>query len=164
MPSSALNPATPRAFVYARVLGYLIYFIAFFLPACRPAGIGSTGGAPDAYQGYFCAWITLINTLNKEVWLSKDFLAILSGWINPLLLFYVAFLFSPRKLRAARRVIALAIALFIVGTWIYFALAALVPLIGHVLWIAGILLILAGEAASAKPAPIPAGMPELPKP
>jgi hypothetical protein len=164
MSSSALNQGTPRAFVYARVLGYLVYLVAFFLPACRAAGNGPTGGATDAYQGYFCAWITLINTLNKEVWLSKDFLAILSGWINPLLLFYVAFLFAPKKLRAARRVIVVAIALFIIGTWIYFALASLVPLVGHFLWIAGMLLILAGEAAPSKPALADAGIPEVPKP
>jgi hypothetical protein len=34
---------------------------------------------------------------------------------------------------------------FIAGTWVLFAIIPLVPLIGHVLWIAGILLILAGE-------------------
>jgi hypothetical protein len=37
------------------------------------------------------------------------------------------------------------IVLFIAATWVFFHLYPMVPLIGHVLWIAGILLILAGE-------------------
>jgi uncharacterized membrane protein YraQ (UPF0718 family) len=78
------------------------------------------------------------------VWHSKDCLAILSGWINPLMLLYVASLFS-RRLRLFRRIVAILAALFIVGTWVYFYLASMAPLIGHWLWIAGILLILASE-------------------
>jgi len=140
MPSSSINNSTPSMLRYARILGYVVFLAAFFLPAVRQPG------SKDALRGSLCAWITLINTLNRDVWHSKDFLAILSGWINPLMLLFVASLFS-RKLRSFRRAIAAVVALFIVGTWVYFYLEPLVPLVGHVLWIAGIVLIVAGEVA-----------------
>jgi MFS family permease len=136
--NTAIRTATPRTLRYARILGYLVFLAAFFLPAVREPG------SKDTFRGSFCAWITLINTFNRDVWHSKDCLAILSGWINPLMLLYVASLFS-RRLRLFRRIVAILAALFIVGTWVYFYLASMAPLIGHWLWIAGILLILASE-------------------
>jgi hypothetical protein len=146
MPAGNLNSSPSRAFLYLRLAGYFVYLVAFFLPACRQP---SQAGTHEGYVGYFCAWVTIINTLNREIWRTKDALAVLSGWINPLMLLYVAFLFS-KKLRAARRSIAALIVLFILDTWIYFYLAPMTPLIGHFLWIAGILMILAGEAASPR--------------
>jgi hypothetical protein len=143
--------AMPRILLAVRILGYFLFVGAFFLPAVRTVAAPGTG-APDSYQGSFCAWITLLNTLNAQTWHSKDFLAILSGWINPLMILYVAFLFS-RKLRYARRVIAGLVILYMAGTWVYFYLTPLVPLIGHVLWILGILMILAPETVSARQAP-----------
>ena len=153
--------ATPRPVLVARILGYFVFLVAFFLPACRQMATPGAGD-PDVYKGYFCAWVTLINTLNKDVWRSKEFLAILSGWINPLMLLYVAFVFSPR-LRRARRAIAVLVALFLAGTWTYFALAPLTPLIGHFLWVAGIVLIMAGEWLPGPRHPIAAGR-RLPNP
>jgi hypothetical protein len=151
MPTNSFNTANQianrRALRYARILGYLVFLAAFFVPAVREPG------SKDAFRGSFCAWITLINTFNREVWHSKDFLAILSGWINPLMLLFIASLFS-RRLRIFRRVVAVLIALFILGTWVYFYLASMVPLIGHVLWIAGILMILAGEVLGKREAPV----------
>ena len=143
MSLSAHVAATPRGVSAARLAGYVVFLVAFFVPACRqPATPGM--GSLDSYVGYFCAWVTLVNTFNGDLWRSKDFLAILSGWINPLMLLYVAFMFSS-KLRVARRAIAVLVALFLVGTWVYFAMVPLTPLIGHFLWVAGILLILNGE-------------------
>jgi hypothetical protein len=127
-----------QAVRWMRIAGYFVFLAAFFLPAVRRPG------SSDSFKGYFCAWITLINTLNRGMWHSKDFLAILSGWINPLMLIYVASLFS-RKLGLLRHAIAIVVLLFILGTWIYFYLEPLIPLVGHVLWVAGILMILAGE-------------------
>jgi len=147
MPASTISSPTPRAVLLVRLFGYFVFFVAFFLPACREGGVDASP-APDIYKGYFCAWITIINTLNGEMWKSKAALAILSGWINPLMLLYVASLFS-RKLRTFRRIVAVLIVLFMVGTWVYFYLAPMVPLIGHVLWIVGILLILSGELVPA---------------
>ena len=153
--------ATPRAVQVTRILGYFVFLVAFFLPACRQVATPGAGD-PDVYKGYFCAWVTLINSLNGGSWRSKDFLAILSGWINPLMLLYVAFVFSPR-LRRARRAIAVLVALFLIGTWTYFALAALAPLIGHFLWVAGIVLIMAGDLLPGPRRPIVAGR-TLPNP
>ena len=132
-----------RAVLIFRLLGLGLYITAFFLPACREAvGIGSD--APAVFRGYTCAWVTVVNTLSTEVWRSKEVLAILSGWINPLLLLYLVSLLSDR-MRWPRRIVASAILLFIGGTWVYFSLAHLVPLVGHYLWIAGILMVLSGE-------------------
>jgi hypothetical protein len=125
------------------VLGLCIYVAAFFLPACRTVATPD-GGAPDVFRGSFCAWVTLVNSLSREIWHSMDVLAILSGWINPLMLLYLIFLLIP-KFRWPRRIVAGIILLFIAATWVFFHLYPMVPLIGHVLWIAGILLILAGE-------------------
>jgi len=150
---SARTGAAPGTIRLLRFLGYLVYITAFFLPAVRQVAAPGAG-APDTYKGWFCAWVTIINTLNHEMWQSKDFLAILSGWINPLLFLYVASLFS-RKLRLFRRIVAVVIVLFIVGTWVYFYLVPLIPVIGHVLWIVGILLVLAGEVLKMRENPIP---------
>jgi hypothetical protein len=161
MPMRAQNSAAARAALAARVLGYFVFLVAFFLPACREVATAGAGD-PGVYKGYFCAWVTLINTFNGGVWRSKDFLAILSGWINPLMLLYVAFVFSS-KLRRARRFIGVVIVLFIVCTWIYFFLFPLVPLVGHFLWVAGILLILSSDVFVTDPqAVMPPPPPPLP--
>jgi hypothetical protein len=93
--------------------------------------------------------MTLVNSCSAEMWHSKYFLAVLSGWINPLILLYLILLVIPKFLWP-RRIVAGVIALFIAGTWVLFALVPLVPLVGHVLWITGILLILSGEVFKDK--------------
>jgi hypothetical protein len=132
-----------RAVLIARLVGFCVYVWAFFLPACREVAT-PINDAPEMLRGSRCAWVTLVNTLNPEMWHSKYFLAVFSGWINPLLVLYLIFLLFP-IFRWPRRIVAGVIAAFIVGTWVFFALYPLVPLVGHFLWIAGILLILAGE-------------------
>ena len=106
--------------------------------------------APDIYRGWFCAWVTLTSTFSREVWHSKDFLAILSGWINPFILVYLVILIWPRMVWT-RRIMGAAVVVFMLATWIYFALVPLIPLVGHVLWILGIVMILAGEAFGHEP-------------
>jgi uncharacterized membrane protein HdeD (DUF308 family) len=128
----------------SRILGVLVYIAAFFLPACREA-VGPSGDAPEVFRGSRCAWMTLVNTFNHEIWHSKYFLAVFSGWINPLILLYLILLIIPAFVWP-RRLAASLILCFIAGTWIFFSLIHLVPLVGHFLWIAGILMILAGEA------------------
>jgi hypothetical protein len=147
MSLSARSKTSSRAVLLCRVVGFCVYVGAFFLPACRQVATPGTG-VPDVYRGAFCAWVTLVNSLSPEIWHSKDFLAILSGWINPLIALYLIFLVAP-KLVWPRRIAASLIALFIAGTWVYFYLVPLVPLVGHVLWIAGILLLLAGEVCGS---------------
>jgi hypothetical protein len=144
MAQGAVSVTMKRTVITGRILGLLVFIAAFFLPAVR--GVATPGGdAPDVFLGSRCAWMTLVNTFSHEIWHSKYFLAVLSGWINPLLLLYLFLLLFP-KLFWPRRIVAGAIMAFIAGTWVLFAIIPLVPLIGHVLWIAGILLILAGEA------------------
>ena len=145
------SAAALRAVRVGRILGFCIFVLAFFLPACRE--VATPGApAPDTYKGWFCAWVTLINTFSRDFWHSKDFLAILSGWINPLMLLYMMFLVVP-SLVWPRRIAAGAVVVFMVATWIYFALVPMVPLIGHVLWIVGALMILAGEVAGRESTP-----------
>jgi hypothetical protein len=76
--------------------------------------------------------------------LSGVFTLIPSGWLNPLLLAYLAFLIWPKFVKT-RRVLATGVVLCLVATWAFFALAQMVPLVGHYLWAAGALLIVAGE-------------------
>ncbi len=130
------------AVITARIVGFLIFVAAFFLPAVRE--VATEGETREVLQGSRCAWMMLVNSFSHELWHSKNFLAILSGWINPLIVLYLIFLIFP-KFRWPRRIVAGLILLFIVGTWVFFYLYPLVPLAGHFLWIAGILLILSGE-------------------
>lgn len=148
MSSGTRSTAVRRAVWVARLVGFCMYVWAFFLPAVREV-VTPVNDTPEMLRGSRCAWVTLINTFNPELWHSKDFLAILSGWINPLLVLYLIFLLIP-IFRWPRRIVAGMIVAFIFGTWILFALYPLVPLVGHVLWIAGILLVLAGEVVAGK--------------
>jgi uncharacterized membrane protein YraQ (UPF0718 family) len=131
-----------------RLLGFCIYVAAFFLPAIREVATPGAG-EPGIHEGWFCAWVTLVNTFSSQMWHSKDCLAILSGWINPLVLLYLVFLIW-RKAVWPRRMVAGLVVAFMIGTWIYFYLVPLVPLIGHFLWIAGILMMLAGEVVGCE--------------
>jgi hypothetical protein len=144
MVQGAGSAAVKRVVILSRILGILVFAAAFFLPACMKAA-ASADDTPDIYKGYICAGVTLINSLKPEFWHSQNFLAILSGWINPLIVLYLIFLISP-KFRWPRRIVAGLIVLFMLGTWLFFYVYPLVPLVGHFLWIAGIVLILAGEA------------------
>ncbi len=136
------------AVILARIVGFFVYVSAFFLPAVREVTTGDD--APEVLRGSRCAWVTLVNSFSHELWHSQNFLAILSGWINPLIVLYLIVLLIP-GLKWLRRILAALIVLFIVATWVFFYIYPLVPLVGHFLWIAGILLILAGELR--RPAP-----------
>lgn len=130
---------------WMRVVGFCVYVLAFFLPAVRErAAEGVALSSPTIYKGWFCAFVTLMNTFSRDAWASNGFLAILSGWINPLILIYLILLIRNNYVWP-RRIITMAVLAFMVATWIYFAVASMIPLIGHVLWIAGALMILAGE-------------------
>jgi hypothetical protein len=143
MSQSTRSATVTRSILIARLVGFLVYVWAFFLPAVREIAT-PINDAPEMLRGSRCAWVTLVNTLNPEMWRSKDFLAVFSGWINPLLVLYLIFLLFP-IFRWPRRIVAGVIVAFMIGTWVFFAIYPLVPLVGHFLWIAGILLILAGE-------------------
>jgi hypothetical protein len=142
---SHCEPGKCRCAVWiTRVLGFCIYVAAFFLPAVSE--VATPGGDPPmVLRGSRCAWITVVNSLNPQIWHSKYSLAILSGWINPLMALYLLLLIFP-VLIWPRRIVAVAMLAFLIGTWAFFYIYPLVPLVGHFLWVAGILLILVGEA------------------
>lgn len=130
---------------WMRVIGFGIYVLAFFLPAVRDKPTDAVAfSSPTVYKGWFCAFVTIMNTFSADAWSSSSFLAVLSGWINPLILIYLILLVRTSYVWP-RRIIAIAIVAFMIATWIYFAISSMVPLIGHVLWIAGALMILTGE-------------------
>jgi len=150
MSESTRGTVVTQSVLIARLVGLCIYVWAFFLPAVRE--VAAPGGdAPEMLKGSRCAWITLVNTMNPEMWHSKYFLAVFSGWINPLLVLYLIFLLFPIFLWP-RRIVAVIIMAFMIGTWVFFAKYPLVPLVGHFLWIGGILLILSGELFSRREA------------
>ena len=134
--------ANPWAVKDCLILGICIFVVAFFLPACRDAStaVGSVG----TLAGWQCAELSLSLVSGKDTFQSPFFLAFISGWINPLILLYLPFSLKPRFFKL-RRILASAILICIAATWTFFAIAHFVPLIGHVLWIAGVLLILVAE-------------------
>ena len=133
----------------ARVVGVVLFAIAFFLPAVRSVETSGPGSGPE--PGYVCAMVAIAITgrIFKAIGApGKDalgvFTIILSGWLNPLILAYLAFLPWPRFL-ITRRILAAGTVICLVATWIFFADSQMVPLIGHFFWAAGALLIVAGE-------------------
>jgi hypothetical protein len=74
---------------------------------------------------------------------------ILSGWVNPLVLLYLVFSIWRRFVRI-RRVLAAAVVVCIMATWVFFFKSAMIPLVGHFVWVAGGLMILAGEVAGRR--------------
>jgi hypothetical protein len=148
MSLSTRSKTIARLVLIARLVGLCIYVCAFFLPAVREVAVPG-GDAPEMLKGSRCAWITLVNTMNPEMWHTKYFMAVFSGWINPLLVLYLIFLLFPIFLWP-RRIVAAIIVAFMIGTWVFFYQYPLVPLVGHFLWIGGILLIMGGEVCSRR--------------
>jgi hypothetical protein len=133
-----------------RLAGLVLFVAAFFLPAVRNGGDAGAGSSP--ILGWVCA--TFAGAASASIvhpvsaWQGKDLAGalclMLSGWVNPLVLIYLPFSFWSRFV-VIRRVLAAAIVICFVATWVFFAKAPMVPLIGHFLWVGGALLILVGE-------------------
>jgi hypothetical protein len=146
MPSSASNQANRWIGWVLRVIGLGIFVLAFFLPA---VSAGGTGAAATVFPGWKCASIALsemAGLFNKtEPPSLVVLLAVFSGWINPLIVLVILSSFFS-KLRVVRRVMGVLIVLCMAATWLFFVKQKVEPLIGHWLWIAGALLILAPDA------------------
>jgi len=136
--------AKPRAILICQILGLGIFVTAFFLPAVRDAG--PLTSLSDIFKGWECAKIATTVMFQRDTYESAGFLAVMSGWINPMILLYLGFSFAA-KLSRARRILAIAIPVCMLATWTFFAVEHLVPMIGHFMWLAGALMILAGEAS-----------------
>jgi hypothetical protein len=141
-----------------RLAGIALFVVAFFLPAVRDAHTTS-GPVSLPMSGWMCATVAIsasagILHLVSGAMQGKDLLGaaclILSGWVNPLVVLYLFFCIW-RKFVRIRRVLAEAIVICFVATWIFLVKAPMVPLIGHFLWVAGALMILVGEVAGSIP-------------
>jgi hypothetical protein len=153
VPSSASNQANPWIAWVFRVAGLSIFVLAFFLPA---VSVGAADAA-TVFPGWKCASIALsemVGLFNKTEHPSVIvLLAVFSGWINPLVALVVLSSFFS-KLRIVRRILGVLIVLCMAATWTFFAMQKVQPLIGHWLWIAGALLILAPDAMSGRKAAV----------
>ncbi len=129
---------------FVRIAGLIAFVVAFFLPAVSERS--------NVYEGWQCALLTLGSAVHPFEGLSanvraQDFVAgipfILDGWVNPLMAAYLIMLMF-RGFPRTRRVLTFAILVCVVNCWIVIGMG-LVPLIGHFLWVGGILLILFPE-------------------
>ena len=134
-----------------QIVGLAIFVAAFFLPSVRdPGSVPGPGSRP--LLGWSCALFAAASTGTILHWNTTQstketvgsICLILSGWVNPLVFFYLTCSLW-RRMVVIRRVFAVAIVLCYVATWVFFAQAPMVPLVGHYLWVLGGLLILAGE-------------------
>lgn len=133
--------------------GFLLYVVAFFLPA-----VYETGSAP--LHGYYCALVTLVQVWTREggALLHEEPLnyvsLVISGWINPLFLISVI-LIPIRKAQRALGILRIIILLMLPICWIVFHNVKVRPREGYFLWVIGMLLVLFSNkfrpAAHAEP-------------
>jgi hypothetical protein len=130
-------------------IGLALYGGSFFLMAVGDLGPGS------ALPGYLCAWMALVlpwggNLFGHQGLFENkllDYLSVLlSGWINPVFL-VAAVLVLLRPSARTTRVLAIAALAMIPFCWIVMYHHDMYPREGHVVWIAGMLLVL-GEGLS----------------
>src|ERR1035437_9507507 len=133
-----VSPPRSRTIQISLVLGIAIYVASFFLPAVNDAGSGSLRGT--TMPGWICAEIALVSW--KEI-------IFLSGLINPLILIYVV-LRGTNRLNRVQTYTVVAILACIAVTWIELVRRRFHMEVGHVMWIAGLLLIMAPELARWK--------------
>jgi len=113
-----------------------------------------------SYGGWYCAAITLAQSMPRaNLGITRARLRdiveglpfLIDGWVNPFVMIYlvlVAFHLSKAEFRGARhvrRAVAYAVLICVIDCWIVMAICGLFPLIGHLLWIGGILLIISPE-------------------
>jgi hypothetical protein len=139
-----------------RLVGLAIFVAAFFLPAVRSPGTGPGSGP---IVGWMCALVAASATggifrISAAAAQGQNAFGIvcliLSGWVNPLVVFYLVFSIWPSLVRI-RRVLAVAILVCFAATWVFLFKAPMIPLFGHFLWVAGALIILAGEVLGRAP-------------
>jgi hypothetical protein len=130
-------------------IGLSIYVVSFFLVA-----IGHSDGLGRPVPGYDCAFFALALPLTATP-LSHggpfenrffEYLAVLiTGMVNPLVVVYLILVFRERNLRLVKA-LRIIVPLMIPFSWVVFHYEQYYPREGHVLWIAGILLILFSTA------------------
>jgi hypothetical protein len=111
--------------------GVGLFLLSFFLPAIRTEF--SDRDAP----GWICAWMAFFGLDNKEV----NGLAVFGGLLNPIAIAYTVLRIRDRA-PDTRFFLAGAILAFIPLTWLSLIVMHLGISIGHVAWIAGLILII----------------------
>jgi hypothetical protein len=133
-----------------RWLGIAVYVAAFLMPACKSVGQKSELISFGTYSGWQCAKMSLMLVLVGEGFHFPFFLAILGGLVNPMVVVIVAASFrhgfGKVGLMARWGILA-----GLVSSWVFFAIMQFVPLIGHIFWVAGILMILAAQLSLESP-------------
>lgn len=157
-----------RTSALVRLLGIALFVAAFPLPSVRippdahwnnyagPAGNSAlsrqshaANNQPLTLRGIHCAAMSLFADLfiakssahdrhTMPIWMH---LAAISGWLNPLVISYLPFSFSGRFFNL-RFIFTVLILLCLGATIAVFATSPIVPLIGCVSWMLGILLII----------------------
>lgn len=135
----------------ARIMGFCFFAVAFFLPSVKESDRNIN------HDGWDCATITLAQSMpwaNKGINLSgfvRGIPFLIDGWVNPLVIIYLVLVMFPmanvkfRSSTRVRRLVAYAILICILDCWVVMLACQLVPLIGHFLWIGGILLMISPE-------------------
>jgi hypothetical protein len=116
-------------------LGVALYSISFLLPAVTQAGM--------PMRGFTCALMSLWMWADTK---NSSFLVIFGGVINPLAIACIVLRASNRSARL-RYYLYSATLLCIPFTWLCLLTLKMGFLVGHVLWIAGLLLMIISEAA-----------------
>jgi hypothetical protein len=141
---SALNAVNPPRWIVAviRLAGLAIFALAFLQPAVQRE--------QSTYAGWKCASVATSFAQNLIMHPgahheSFEFLAALSGLINPLVILVI--LASPIcAMLIIRRIFAVVIVLCMISTWVLFSQQHISPLAGHIMWVAGALLVVVPDA------------------
>jgi hypothetical protein len=120
------RPATSAFYV-----GVGLFVLSFFLPAIRDLNLSDRG-----VPGWGCALMAFFGLNNEQV----NGLAVFGGLINPIAIAYIVLRIFDRA-PDGRFFLAGAILAFIPLTWLSLIMMHLGILIGHVAWIAALLLI-----------------------
>ena len=120
--------------------GLCVFGASFFLPAVN------AGGQAGRLKGWVCAWFALFHGLS---WDPLSLLLVPAGLVNPLIVLYAALRVSGIAVRF-HRPLAVSAVVCVAASWAFLALTHAAILIGHVAWVAGILLIVAKEARALK--------------
>ncbi len=123
------------------VLGLSLYGTSFFMTAVQDGN--------NPLVGWYCAWVALWLPVESKDWLAQEGFSIrlwIAGLTN---LFFLAYLLLRclRKLPQARAWLVIATLVCIADTWQVLASGDLHIKLGHVAWVAGMLVILGPELA-----------------
>jgi hypothetical protein len=122
------------------VQGAALYLASFFLPAVH---------GPEGLPGWFCAWMSFVGALNNGAPALLRMFLLGCALINPFALTFLVLRFCNAE-DALRLHLAKIAQSLILAAWIAIAMLRLSISIGHLLWVAGLVRILAPELLHAR--------------